>query len=90
MAQASVVRPLIQVYQKPLHGSKPNFVERYLSAISLDTFFSFFKIVEFHICFVFVNMGPYVSQNFKTLYFSHSFVPISTKLYDKYVSHGIL
>ncbi len=32
-------------------------------------------------------MGPYGKQNFKKRYFSHSFHPISAKLYDKQVGH---
>ena len=85
------VRPLTRVSQKPLHGSRPNFVERYLSAISVDVFFSLFTNFDFQVFtiffFVFVNMGPYGSQNSKR-YFSHSFGPISTKLYDRYFSQG--
>ena len=34
--------------------------------------------------FVFVNMGAKISKR----YFSHSFDPISTELYDKYDNHG--
>ncbi len=72
---SSVVRPLTRVSQKPLHGSRPNLVESYLSAISPDRFFFLFcfvfKIFYFKnfkdFFFVFVNMGPYVSQYFKTL-----------------------
>ncbi len=37
--------------------------------------------------FVFVNIGPYRRQNFKTLLLPQ-FDPISSKLYDKYDSHG--
>ncbi len=54
----SSVRPLTQVSQKPLHGSRRKFVESYLQI--------------FTICFfVFVHMGPYGSENFKTLLLSH-------------------
>ena len=53
MAQASVVRPSVrpitQVSQKPLHGSRPNVVESYLPAISPDGFFSFFKVFDIQI-----------------------------------------
>ncbi len=70
----SSVSPLIQVSQKPRHGPRPNFVESYIyiSAISPGSFFFFFwKFFDFQIFtiffFVFVNMGPYGSQNFKTL-----------------------
>ncbi len=80
------IRPLTQVSQKLLHGSKPNFVESYLSAISPAFFFSKFLIFKF-LRFFFVNIGPYGSQNCKTLLLPHSH-PISTKLYDKYNSHG--
>ena len=38
VVQASVVRLLTQVSQKPLHGSRPMFVESYLSAIFPDFF----------------------------------------------------
>ncbi len=72
MAQASVVRPLNQVSQNPLHGSRSHFVESYLSAIPPDYFSPFFKMLDFQnflrvFFFVFVNMGPNGSQNFKTL-----------------------
>ncbi len=68
-----------------------NFVERYLPAIALDHFLSFFfffffKIFDFQILrifFVFVNMGAKLSKR----YFSHNFGLISTKLYGKYVTH---
>ena len=65
-------RPLTRFSQKPLHGSRPNFVESYPSAISPDCFFFFlqnFSVSNFYdfFFFVFVNMGPYGSQNFKTL-----------------------
>ncbi len=71
MAQASVVRPSVvrpetQVSQKPLHGSRPNFMGSYLSTISPDHFFVFskFSIFKFlRIFFVFVNMGLYGSKN---------------------------
>ncbi len=70
-SRLSAVRPTTQVSQKPLHGSMPDFVKSYLSAISPELFFSFFKIFDFQIftifCFLFINMGPYGSQNFKTL-----------------------
>ncbi len=46
--------------------------------------FWFSKFLQ--ICFLFVNMGLYGSQISKC-YLSPSFGPISTKLYDKYVSH---
>ncbi len=38
VAQASFVGPLTLVSQKPLHGSRSNFVESYLFAISPDRF----------------------------------------------------
>ncbi len=42
------VRPLTQLSQKPLHGSWPNYVESYFSAISSDLFvFSNFFIFKF-------------------------------------------
>ncbi len=48
------VRPLTQVSQKPLHGSRPNFVESYISAISPDLFI-FFKIFDFQIFIFFYH-----------------------------------
>ena len=42
------VRPLTQVSQKPLHGSRPKLIESYLSIIFSVIFFSFFKIFTFH------------------------------------------
>ncbi len=54
----------------------------------LQTFFFFFQNFHFSnnydFFFVFVNMGAKISKR----YFSHSFSLISTKFYDKYVSHG--
>ncbi len=67
------IRPLTQISQKPLHGSRSNFVESDLSAISPDFFFSKILIFRFlRLCFVCVNMGPYGSQSFRTLLL-HSF-----------------
>ena len=51
-------------------------------------FFSKILITFFFFFFGFVNMGPYGIQHLKKRYFSHSFKPISTKLYDKCDSHG--
>ncbi len=48
MAQVSVVHPLTQVSLKLLHGSRPNFAENYLYAISWDLFLLFFfRILHF-------------------------------------------
>ncbi len=72
VVQASIVRPLTQLSQKPLHGSKPEVIESYPSTIFPDIYFSFFKIFTFHtnFVFVFVNMGPRESKNFKMLFLS--------------------
>ena len=74
VVQASVVRassdrPLTEVSQKLLPGSRPNFMESYLSTISTDLFFfiQFFTLQMFTIFSFFVNMGPHGSKNFKTL-----------------------
>ncbi len=84
------VHQLTKVSHKLLHGSRPNFVENYLSAISPDTF-SFFKILDFQIftvCFLFVVFfGSLMEAKISKCYFSHICDPISTKLYDKYDSH---
>ena len=60
MAHASVVRPsvliLTQVSQKPLHESRPNFVESYLSAISPAPPF-FFKIFYFQTFTIFFSFS---------------------------------
>ena len=52
------IHPLTQVSQKPLHGSRPNFVESYLSTISPDFFFIFsqFLILKF---FTIIFRFPY-------------------------------
>ncbi len=52
----------------------------------LQTIFSFFKICNFQFFMIFFFSLAYYPTGAKT--YSHSFSPISTKLYDKYVSHG--
>ncbi len=47
VAQTSVIRPLTQLSQKPLHGSKPKFMESYLSTIFPDIYFLFSKFSLF-------------------------------------------
>ncbi len=64
---AAIRCPLTQVSQKPLHGSRPNFGEIYLSAISPDLFFQNFLFSNFYdFFFFFVNMGPHGNLNFNT------------------------
>ncbi len=89
MAQASVISPLTQVSQKPLHGSRPNFMESYLPY--LQTIFSFFKIFYFHIFTIFISIsltwdpnGAKISKH----YFSHNFDPISTKFMTNMIVMG--
>ena len=69
-----------------------SFMESYLCTIPQNIFFSFFfqKFSNFVITFSFFPfsstwdpMGAKISKH----YFSHSFCPISTKFYVKYVSH---
>ncbi len=73
----SAHHPLTQVSLKPLHGSRSNFMDSFLSPITKD-FFPLFKIVKFHIfVLVFVHMG---------LCPSSSFSRISTQLYVNMVT----
>ncbi len=67
VAQGSVVRPLTQIAQKPLHGSRSNFMGSYMylssvspERLSLPKFsFSFFFFFLGGGDFFFVNMGLY-------------------------------
>ncbi len=61
-------RPLTQVSEKLLHGSRPNLMGSYLFTISKRSFFFFLNFKFSRLVFVFVNMGPYGSQNCKTLF----------------------
>ncbi len=88
MAEASVGRPLTQVSQKPLHGSGPNFVESYLSAISPDRFivrFSKYLIFKFLRIFSFSLTWDPMGAKISKRYFSHNFDPISPKRYDRQI-----
>ncbi len=57
-------------FSETVHGSRPNFVESYLSIISSESFsfiqnFHFSNFYDFF--FIFANMRPHWSKNFKTL-----------------------
>ncbi len=77
------IHPLIQFFEKPLHGSSQNFMKSHESTLSPNCIINFSKFIIF-------NMGPLRELKFQKCYFSHSFDSISTKLCDKYmyVSHG--
>ncbi len=87
MAQVSVVRassvhPLTEVSQKLLHGSRPNFMESYLSTMYTDSYFlysnfSLFKFVRFFFG-IWNPMGAKISKRY-----SYNFHPIGAKLYGK-------
>ena len=65
----SSVRKMRFLRNRQVNYVMPNFVERQLSGIS-RAFFCFKKNLDFRILmifFVLVNMGPYGSENFKTL-----------------------
>ncbi len=64
VVRASSVRPLTEVSQKLLGGSRSNFMESYLSTISPGVFFFFTQKFQFSqfLRFFVVNMGPHGSK----------------------------
>ncbi len=62
----SVVRLLTQVSQKPIYGSRPNYMGSYISNISQDYFFFFFPFQTFMIFFLYFHYYGTL-KNFRTL-----------------------
>ncbi len=80
MAQVSVIRcPSNQVPQKPLHETPPSQIlwkgtyPPYRSTFFVVFFSKFLTFKFLRILFVFINMGPYGNQNFKTLFLTYFF-----------------
>ena len=82
------VRPWHRLSLKLLHGFLSNFSCCFPCAIPLDIFRNFEKRGDFlRIFFVFVNIGSYGSENFKTLLILHIAVE-SFQTFPEFLSNG--